>query len=288
MFTRLSPNIQAILFAVLGYASFSVSDTMVKLLTGSYNSFQIIGFRAFIITTLFVIIAPKLGGFKRTFKTKKLKVHIARGLSNTTLLLLITAGLAKLDLPEFYTIIFFTPFITTILARIFFKEHINAHGMFAIILGFLGVLTVVRPGVGVFNPWLLLPFAATFFIAALCLLVKPLDKDETMLSFALYPTLSNIVLVSLPMLVLYDIPTITDWPYFLISAITATTGLIFSAIAYRKAKACIVAPIQYSQILWGIAFGALIFHQTPDVWTLAGASIIIGAGLYLLYSEKGR
>ena len=95
------------------------------------------------------------------------------------------------------------------------------------------------------------------------------------------------LLVSLPMFVLTDIPAITHWPIFLITATGAMSGLIFSTLAYRKAKASIVAPVQYSQILWAILFGYTIFHQTPDIWTLAGAGIIIGAGLYLLYSEKG-
>jgi len=286
MFTQLSPNIQALVLAFAGFASFTVADTGAKFLTDYYSVFQIIGFNAVAIAVVCIALARFLGGFKRSFQTTKLKFHIGRGLSNTILLVFIIAGLAKLDLPTFYTIIFCTPFVISIMALIFFKEPISKHGLIAIIIGFIGVLIVMRPGFEAFNIWLLLPLCATFFISTLSLLAKPLGNDETILSLALYPTISNLILVAIPTFTFLDIPSINHWLIFLIIGIFSTAGLIFTAQAYRKANASIVSPAQYSQILWGIGFGYFIFNDMPDTITLLGAAVIISSGLYLVYSER--
>jgi len=286
MFTRLSPNVQAILLAFFGYAAFSVADTAAKLLTQTYHPFQVVGLNAIAVTLVCILVARPLGGMKKTLQTKQLKTHILRGFFNTALLVLIVFGLSKLNLPEFYTIIFCTPFITTLMARVFFKEHISPYGLMAIIVGFCGVLTIMRPGTGVFDPWLLLPLAATIFISCFSLLAKKFGNDETIISFGFYSAITNFTLVSIPVLFLFDLPSAKHIPLFLTVGFAGTAGLILNALAFRKAKAILIAPIQYTQMLWGILFGILIFNKSPDLWTLAGAAIIIIGGILLLHSDK--
>ncbi len=286
MFSHLSDNYKGIILVTIGFAAFSVSDACGKYLTQYYPLIEYIAINAFFALVILLVLSPKLGGLKKTLKTKKLRIHILRGLCNTIISVLVVGSFSKLSMAEAYTLLFVAPFITTLISIPVFKEQVNWHGWVAIIVGFIGVLVVLRPGFETINPWLFLPLLSTFFIAGMWLLSKYLDDQETLLSLAFYPACINMFILGSFSIPFFVMPNPVHIPIFTLSTSMVIIGIIGITTAFRIAKSSIVSPFHYTQMIWGILIGYIIFGDFPDIWTLLGASIIIGSGIYLIEKER--
>jgi drug/metabolite transporter (DMT)-like permease len=283
---NLSSNLKGIILAIIGFSAFAMTDATVKFLSLEYHVLEILFWEAAFAVMLSILLSPWLGGLARTFRTKRRKIHLGRSLCNTAIGVLVTFAFAKLPLATCYTLIFVAPFVTTLLAVPVYKEKISRHCWLAIIAGFSGVLLVLRPGFAEIDPWLLLPLLSTLFIAGLFLFARALPEDESLHSLAFYPALSSVIFMAPFTVVLGHIP---DWHALALFALAGSgvvLGLITTAMAFRIAKASVVSPLHYSQMLWAIGFGYVLFGDIPDIWTVAGATIIIGSGLYLISHER--
>ena len=285
-FSQLNNNFKGIILAIIGFTSFAMADANAKYLTQTYEPALIVGMVAIFTSSLCLVCSPFLGGLRNTLKTKKLKFHLLRGIMNVVAALMVVFSFSKLTLAGTYTMLFVAPFVISILAIPIFKEHVSKHGWIAIITGFIGVLIVVRPGVGDFNPYLLVPLVCTFFIAGLFLSARPLDNKETLISLAFYPAFANVILITPIVLYFYGFDAFQDLPWFFFQALCVISGLTFTALAFRTAKASIVSPFLYSEIIWAIGFDYFLFHEMPSKWTLLGAAIIIASGIYLIETER--
>ena len=286
MFTHLNNTYKAIILAVIGFGAFSLGDASTKFLTHHYSVFEIIGIKALFVMVIILCFSAKLGGLKKTLKTKKLPIQIMRGLVNTIVGVTAIYCFAKLPLAQAYTLFFAAPFITTLLAIPLFKERVDRRGWLAIITGFIGVLVVLRPGFAAFNIWTLVGLLSAFLIAVLFLLAKALDDDETILSLPFFPMASDVILL-LPFV----------WPalmilspfhilIFVFSSLMIIIGYIGISLAFQMASASIVGPFHYTQMIWAVFLGYFLFAELPDIWTLLGAAIIIGSGIYLIERER--
>jgi drug/metabolite transporter (DMT)-like permease len=286
MFTQLSNNSKAIILAIAGFSAFSVSDAAAKWLTLHYPPVQVIAFIAFFSFVTVIAISPFLGGLRKVPRTPRLPVHLARGLLNTIISLLIITSFSKLTLAMVYTLIFIAPFITTLLAIPFYKETVHKSGWIAICGGFLGVLIVLRPGFIDINPWMFLPLIGSFFISCLFLLARAVNKDDPLISLSLFPVAANLVLLGPFALWFYGMPLFEHIPVFLAGGAGVIAGLTCTAQAFRVGRTAVVAPFIYLQIIWAVILGYFIFGTQPNPWTLTGAGIIIASGIYLIESER--
>lgn len=279
-------NFKAILIGLCGFASFSVSDTTSKYLTQFYDTVPIICLISVFSLIFGLALSPLLGGLKPALRSRNRKIHIVRAFCNTIITFLIIAGFAHLPLATMYTIIFMTPFIASIMAVPVFKERIARRGWIAIVFGFIGVLIVLRPGFEGFNIWFLAPLIASFFIAALFLLARPLRADDPVLCLSLYPAMLNAGLL-LPFVLFYDdLPELSHLWLFALAGFFVAGGLTGLGIAFRIGQASILSPLQYTQMIWAVIFGYLIFGDWPDVYTFLGAAIIIASGIFLIRAEQ--
>lgn len=166
-------------------------------------------------------------------------------------------------------------------------ERVGIHRGGAVLVGLIGVLIVLRPGdassslsIGHF-----VALFAAFMGAITALIVRKIGNYEGSGSLMLYPLILSIIVSG----------TITPFVYqpmtfisFLMMSLVALFGFIASFLlitAYRMASTAIVAPMQYSQILWAVLYGAVFFHETPTIRTIAGALIIIASGIYIVLRE---
>jgi S-adenosylmethionine uptake transporter len=278
-------DLKAMIIAFCGFAAFSISDTTSKYLTLSYDPVLIIWGISVFSLIFGIALAPLLGGLKPALQSRHRKIHLARAVCNTIITFLITMGFAHLPLATMYTFIFMTPFFASMMAVPVFKEKIEKRGWIAIIFGFLGVLVIFRPGLEGFNPWFFAPLVASLFIAALFLMARPLKEEDPVLCLSLYPALLNVLLLTVPVMIFYGFPDPADWAFFALAGFFVAGGLTGLGIAFRIGKAAIISPLQYTQILWAIIFGYLIFSDLPDIFTLLGGSIIIASGIYLIRAE---
>ena len=283
-------NIKAILICLLGFTCFSFGDATYKWLSSGYHVF----FMTFIasIASLAIILAAATikGEFRNTFTPERPYAHLFRGLIMFLQFATFITGISHMDLAKAYTIAFVTPFITTLMAMAMFNEKANKHQWIAIIGGFIGVLTVLRPGIIEIDIWTLCILASACFISFANLYARKItsEKDST---FTL-PASVSIVTILITLILIptttdgFLIPDITTLSLLIFAGSISAAGLYFVPKAFTMAPASIVAPMHYVQILWAILFGIFIFEEQSDPYTFIGATIIIISGIYLLRKER--
>jgi drug/metabolite transporter (DMT)-like permease len=267
-------------------ALFACLDTTAKYLNTQMDSLQIAWARytsAFLLTLIVSNPLTQPG----LLRTGHLKLQITRSL----LLVAATVGnflaLRWMQLDEVLSIIFTFPFVVAIVSGPMLCEWIGWRRWSAVGFGFAGVLLIVRPGFGTMHPAALFSLAATIsygFYAVITRIVARTDSNQTSL---LYGNMIG-ALVMLPVLpFVWSAPS--DW---VIAAMMLATGALgslghFCLISGHKlAPASVLSPFVYTQLIWVVILGYLVFDHVPTGWTLGGASMVIGSGLYLLYRER--
>lgn len=220
-------------------------------------------------------------------RTGRLWLQIGRSvlvLASTGLNLM---GLRYLQLDQAITILFATPFLVAALAVPLLGERVGPRRWAAICVGFLGVLIITRPGYGGIHPAAILSLLATGCYAVYIIttrLLSSVDSSETTL---FYSNLVGAIVMSI------ILPLVWTWPdnpfHFVLLVVmgaVAAFGHYLLIVAHRLAPASVLAPFIYTQLIWAIVSGYLVFADLPNRWTLAGAVVVIASGLYLLYRER--
>lgn len=198
-------------------------------------------------------------------------------------------ALQYLRLDQTITITFLTPLLVALLAGPMLGEWIGWRRMVAIVVGFLGVLLVFRPDIGGIHGVAFLSVAATFVYALYIIATRYLAPLDSMTVMQFYTPLGGLLMFGPTIFFVWETPqTWMAWAVLLSGGLWGTISHWFLIQAHRRAPASIVAPFIYTQIVWMVALGALLFGDWPDGWTLAGAAIVIGSGLYLFYRETVR
>jgi drug/metabolite transporter (DMT)-like permease len=302
----LSPrnNMFGVLSAIAAAVFFSINDVSIKFLSGDYALHQVVLIRSLIGTVfLLAIIIPLEGGFK-TLRTRHLGMHLIRGLfvvfANTTFFL----GLAVLPLADAVAIFFVSPLIITVFSVIFLREYVGPHRWFAVVIGLIGVIVMMRPGSGGFQLAVLFPVAAAFGYASLHMLTRKLGGTESAGTMTFYIQVMFIA-VSLGMgLVAGDgqfagqgdpslefllrgwtWPPLSDLPLFVLIGIGSALGGYFISQAYRLAEAGLAAPFEYISMPLAIFWGVVVFGEWPDRIAWIGISLIVFGGLYTVWRE---
>lgn len=267
-------------------ALFACLDTTAKYLNTEMDSLQIAWARytsAFVLTLLVSnpIRQPAL------LKSGSFKLQLVRSLLLVSSTALNFLALRYMQLDEVLSIIFTFPFIVAIASGPMLGEWIGWRRWTAICAGFGGVLLITRPGLTGFNPAALFSLLATIcygLYAVITRIVSRTDSNQTSLFYA------NFIgaLVMLPVIP-FVWQTPTSWVVVLMMMGTGVLGSLghFCLISGHKlAPASVLSPFIYTQLIWVVILGFLVFDHVPNTWTMAGAAIVIGSGLYLLYRER--
>lgn len=280
----MSSNIKGALLALLAFGIFSTHDIIVKWLGASYAPFQIVFFSVlfgFPLVILMLIRDAKPGHLR--------PVHPWWTLLRTAAAVLTGASafyaFSVLPLAQVYAIIFASPLIITLLSIPILGETVRLRRWMAVLVGLCGVLVVLRPGA---TELTLGHFAALMTAiggAFASIIVRKIGQDERSVVLLLYPMLANLVLMACLLPFVYE-----PMPLNHLGGVALMAGMAFVAsaiviLAYKTGEAVIVAPMQYSQILWAVLYGWLFFDELPDGPTFIGASIIIASGVYIVLRE---
>lgn len=267
-------------------ALFACLDTTAKYLNTQMDSLQVAWARytsAFVLT---LIVSNPLT-HPRLLRTRSPKLQITRSLLLVGSTALNFLGLRWLQLDEALSIIFTFPLLVAIISGPMLGEWIGWRRWTAIGFGFVGVLLITRPGLGGMHPAALFTLGATIcygFYAVITRIVSRVDSNQTSLFYA------NFIgaLVMLPVIPVVWQPPV-DWVVALLMVmigVLGSTGHYFLIAGHKLAPASVLSPFVYTQLIWVIIFGYLVFGQVPNSWTIAGAAIVIASGLYLLYRER--
>ena len=281
----MSGNMRGALFALLAFGIFSTHDVAIKILGASYSPIQIVFFS---VLLSFPLVTVMLMGDSTT---GTLIPKHPWWLGVRTVMSVITGftvfyAFSNLPLAQVYAILFASPLLITILAIPILGEKVRKRRWAAVVVGLIGVMVVLRPG----QTDLTLGHAAALVGAVASaftsIIVRKIGSDERPVVMLLYPMVANfVVMASLLPLVYVPMP-IEHLGLLGLVAIGAWAASRLIIAAYQNGEAAIIAPMQYSQIIWATAFGLLIFGETIDLATGIGAGIIISSGLYIVLRES--
>ncbi|NCT41690.1 MAG: DMT family transporter [Alphaproteobacteria bacterium] len=289
MFNHLTNTHKGMLLALFGYTAFSFSDTCVKWLSEQgYSIYQIIVMDTAIGALLMLLFAPMLGGLASLRDGRNSKIHGLRVILNTGVNFSIVYCYSIMPLATVYTAIFTLPFIAAIIAMPLYGERIGIHRWVSIVIGFSGVLIAFQPWQDGTNLLLMaLPLGTTTLIALMFLVARSL-KGSSLLAMGFYPVFGS-CLITIPFAISGFIPIeLSHLHAFVLSGILMASGIICVSLAFQIADSAAVTPIVYTELIWAVLFGALLFGDYPHVWMLVGAAVIIVSGLYLLRAERRR
>lgn len=270
----------------LALVCFCILDTSAKWLNHHISTLEVLWARYaghFVISLIFVNPWTTPG----LLSTQRPWLQIFRSLLLVGSSITNFIALRYLQLDQTMAIIFTTPFFVALCAGPMLGEWIGPRRWAAILFGFAGVLLVTRPGAGGIHPAAFLSLIGAICYALYNLTTRILASYDSTATTAFYSALVGVVVSTIPLPWFWSAPS----EHLVISAMVwvgalGWIGHLFLIMAHRRVPAAILAPFIYTQIIWMIIAGYLVFGDVPNHWTLAGVAVVIGSGLYLLYRER--
>lgn len=282
--TSHSTNMSGALFGLLGFAIFATHDVIIKYLGGTYSSIQIAFFSSLLTFPLMTVLLIR-DAVPGTLRPAHPGWMGLRSVSAVVASVGAFFAFSLMPLADVYAVLFATPLLITLLSIPFLGETVGLRRGLAVLAGLVGVLVVLRPGSGELGPGHAAALTSAVAGALNAIVVRKIGKDERPVLMVLYPMLASFAMMGLALPFVYVPMPIVDFAALAVVAILVLLAMSCMVAAYRRADAAMVAPMQYSQILWAALFGAMLFGEYPDAMTYAGTAIITASGLYILRRE---
>lgn len=280
-------NLKGVLLIALGFFFFSCSDTFAKLLTAEFHPLQVVWMRmaGLVIGVIILLIRQGL----TLFKTPKPKLQILRGVVAAGSGTLFIYAINYVPLADAVAVSFVAPFMVTVLGASVLKEPVGLRRWLAVVVGFVGMLIVIRPGMGVFHPAIFLVVLAASFFAIRQLVSRWLSGVDSVSTTVAYTSIVAFSITGIAQPFVWKTPeNLTVVLIILGLGLSAAVGEVLIIRALDIAQSVVLAPMHYTLIIWGTLYGFLFFNDLPDVWTLFGCLIIVASGLYTTYREFVR
>lgn len=283
-FQSRTPEIQGVFWMLVHCMSGALFSMCGRLLSSDYNIFQIVSLHSSSALIFMLIWINK--DITKVLKTKILKTHILRVTVGFAGIIMWLYSIKYNPLVEATAITFLSPTIASVLAVLILKERASRHRIIALVLGFIGVLIVLRPGIDAIKLTALFPLAAAFIWGVLDLLIKKMSKTESVRTQSLYVGIFGFLL-SLPLGFYYwKTPAIAD----LFTAFAMgffAFGLIITIVkSLEKGEITFIIPFLYSSLIFNAIIAYFVFGESLDFMTFAGAIIIALASLNVIIKEK--
>lgn len=267
-------------------ATFSLMDVCLKLLSPHYPAMQVAALRGLTSLPLVLAWVAVTGGFKQV-QTRRWRLHLLRGVLAVLMMSAFVFALRDLPLAEAYSLFFVAPLLVTALAVPLLGERVGWKRWVAILIGLVGVLVVLRPDTSrMFNLGSVAILVAAVAYAFSAITVRVLGRTESTQAMVFWMILLLSVFASIAAWNEWMPVRTEHWPILLGLAISGALGQYAITEAFKRSDASVVAPFDYTALIWGITFDAMIWHSLPDRMMLVGAAIIIGSGLYLIRREQ--
>jgi drug/metabolite transporter (DMT)-like permease len=278
--------LRGIALAVASTVLFATSDTISKYLSSSLPIVEFLWIRY----VLFLVMAGCLAGQvpARSLRSRGPTMQVLRGLCVVASSVLFVFGVRQMTLAQATTINFLSPLLVTVLSIPILGEVVGIRRWAAVGAGMLGMLIVVRPGLGGFQPAGLFGVAAALCWAMALIITRRIATTDAPQATVLWSAGVGTIVLTL------ILPFQAIWPNARQLALSLTLGVVASIgqwlviLAHRLAPASSLAPFFYGQLVWAALAGFLVFGDRPDGWTLTGAAIIVTSGLYTAHRERVR
>lgn len=281
----MSPNAKGALLSLLAFGVYATHDVFIKSLGATYSPIQIVFFSVLLSFPLATVSL-----MRERAPSTLLPVH-PWWIAARTVAAVITGfsafyAFSNLSLTQTYAILFATPLIITVLSIPMLGEQVRLPRWIAVAVGLAGVFVVLRPGATELELGHAAALLAAVTGAFASIVLRKIGGEERPVVVMLYPMVANFVVMGAMLPFVYVPMPIEHLGYFAVISVFAWIGGRIIISAYQTGEAAIVAPMQYSQILWATVFGFVFFNESLDLYTGIGAAIIIASGVFIVFRES--
>ncbi|TVR09132.1 MAG: DMT family transporter [Salinarimonadaceae bacterium] len=283
-----------IAFRIASALAFTMMATSIKYVSVRYPVGQIVFFRSFFALIPLLVWLAWSDHIVNALRTHNLRGHVLRSVINATGMICGFMALAYLPLSDAIAIGYASPLIVVALAAIILKETVRAYRWSAVGVGFAGVILMVTPQFGVVSPELadasratgaMLAIAAAFFSAIGAIQVRRLTETERTGAIVFYFSMITTLIGLASALLGWNMPDATDFAILVFAGFCGGIGQILLTQSYRYGDASLIAPFEYTSMIWAVAFGWIVFDQLPESAVIGGAAIVISAGVFVIWRE---
>ena len=277
---------KGVLLGFMAFAAFAASDAFVKSLRGSLPAYEAVFFGAALGLTALPFIKGSDDRWRDVVRAQRPGLWLVRALASAMGSIAAVVAFTALPMAEAFALIFLLPIFVTILSVLVLREHVGWRRWSAVVAGFVGVLVVLRPGFRVLGIGHLAAIVCGLSGAVSMIALRMAGPHEKRVTLYGAGMVGSMLVAGLLMLANFRWPDLAQWSLLLGYGLLAALGSVLLMLATQKAPANHVAPTQYSQMLWAVLLGYVLFHDRLD-WPMAiGIAIILGAGLFTFVREE--
>ncbi len=278
-------NLRGIILISLAIFAISLSDAMMKwLVMDDTHPLQLLAIRSWITLGFFILLLRSHGD--QPFVSQRWKPQLMRGLVGALAPIFFFLSLRALPLAEATALFFCSTFIMVMLSAVFLGEKVGVHRWAAVIVGFSGIILITRPGTELFRVEALYAIISSLFYAIMVVSGRWLSRTDSTLSLVFYFNLALLLIATLGLPWVWQSMDSQAWLATLIMAILTFLAHIGIARAFKTAPVAVIAPFEYSAMLWATLLGFLLWNDLPDWFSFAGIAVIISSGLYIIAREN--
>lgn len=279
---------KAIGILILTMAVFAVQDAITKYLAQNYAVPQILMVRYIFLAVFAMFLARGRGKLRNSFRAARPWLQILRSLFIVVEIGVFALAIRYLPLADTHALMASCPLIVTALSFFILKEQVGIRRWSAVFVGFVGVIVILRPGFQAVEPAMLIALTAAGLFAVYNILTKIVSRDDDPETSLLYMGLVGAAVLSVVGPFFWVSPDGWDWVLLLVLGLTGTVGHLMLITALEMAPASVLQPFNYLMLVFASIVGFLVFGNVPDGYTVLGAGIVVGSGLYVFYRERQR
>jgi drug/metabolite transporter (DMT)-like permease len=284
---RTDEVLRGIALMVASMAVFSCMDGASKFLAATYHPVMVTWSRQLAQVALLLPLVLWIGP-ARCLRSAAPGQQVLRGLLLVGSTVCFITGLAHLPLAEAAAIGFVSPMFTTALSIPLLGERVGIRRWTAVVVGFAGVLIVIRPGTAAFDPAAFYPVASALFWAVALIVTRKMSGRDSTMTTLVYASVAGLLAATVPLPWYWTTPDAAGLGLILAMGALSLSGHYLLVRAFQCGTASILAPFSYSQMIWATLIGYAVFGSLPDRWTWVGATVIILSGVYVWHRERIR
>lgn len=266
---------------------FTVSSTMVKGLGAGFPVSEIVFFRCLLAFLPLYVAIHRTGGWQ-VLQTKRPGAHVFRVVVGGFALFIGFYALTLMPLANYFAFTYAAPLFATMLSIPILGEKVGVRRWTAVLVGFAGVLIMLQPGARSFDYATLVAIAAAFTYALAIVAVRNLARTDSSAATIFYFTLVGLILSACVLPFEWRTPTAREWALLIGIGLVSGFGQILMTDAYRLAPPSVIAPFDYTSMIWALILGYALFGDFPEPIVLVGAAVVIASGVYIIYRETVR
>ena len=275
---------RGIVFMLAAVACFVVMDALIKWLSATYPTLQVVFFRSLFALVPIAVLIAQQGGIAR-LRTGRPGLHALRCIVGFGSMLCFFHAFRVMPLADVIAIGFAAPLFVTALSVPLLKEKVGVRRWSAVVVGFVGVLIMVRPGADIFEVGAGIALLGTVLYSLAMILMRDLGRTDSTAAITFYFTMSGTIVAGLAMPFTWVQPAGFDWALLILVGLIGGVAQLLMTQAFRLTPVAVIAPFDYTAMLWGTALGYMVWGEVPDALLWVGAAIVAASGLYIVYRE---